>query len=109
MNNKLPLDYAKHACDTMMRIPAADLPPVGGFHYHQGVFLMGMTKVYNICKEKKYYDYIKCWVDSVTGDDGMPLKYHKEHFDDLMAGMLLYGLYDEEGDEKRMAEEHKED
>ena len=100
MNNKLPLDYAKHACDTMMRIPAEELPPVGGFHYHQGVFLMGMSKVYNICKEKKYYDYIKCWVDSVTDTNGMPIKYHKEHFDDLMPGMLLYGLYDEEGDEK---------
>ena len=40
---KRPLDYARAACDTMMRkYRAEDLPPKGRFHYHQGVFLSGV-------------------------------------------------------------------
>ena len=36
------LDYAKMACDTLMKkFDAPDLPPKGRFHYHQGVFLSG--------------------------------------------------------------------
>ena len=54
------LDYAKMACDTLMKkFDAPDLPPKGRFHYHQGVFLSGMQKTYDICQEEKYYDYIK--------------------------------------------------
>ena len=34
-----PITLAKQACDTMMRrFAAADLPPAGHFHYHQGGF-----------------------------------------------------------------------
>lgn len=40
-----PIDYAKMACDTMMRtFKAEDLPPKGRFHYHHGVFLSGVKK-----------------------------------------------------------------
>ena len=36
-----PLGYAQSACDTMMRrYAAADLPPKGHFHYHQGLFFL---------------------------------------------------------------------
>ena len=36
-----PLFYARAACDAMMRkFAAADLPPKGHFHYHQGVFFL---------------------------------------------------------------------
>ncbi len=37
-----PLEYAEWLCETMMRTPPEELPPLGGFHYHQGVFLVGM-------------------------------------------------------------------
>lgn len=100
MNRLDPLSYGIQCCDTIMKIPAAKLPPEGGFHYHQGVCLMGFQKVYELSGERKYYDYIKDWVDSVLDEKGIPKKYHKDHFDDLMPGMLLYQLYDSEGDEK---------
>ena len=67
-NLKTPLDYGKWACDTMMKIPADQLPPIGSFHYHQGVFLMGMQKIYRLCENEEYYRYIKSWVDSVLND-----------------------------------------
>ncbi|MDL2302671.1 hypothetical protein LJC58_10040 [Lachnospiraceae bacterium OttesenSCG-928-D06] len=46
---KKSVDYAKMACDTMIRkYKAEDLPPKGHFHYHQGVFLSGMYQTYLI-------------------------------------------------------------
>ena len=97
---KTPLDIGQWLCKTVMKTPAEQLPPVGGFHYHQGVALMGMQKVYQLCGEEEYYLYIKSWIDSVLNEDGTPKKYHKEHFDDLMAGMLLFLLYERENDPK---------
>ena len=42
--------YARAACDTLMRTYAArDLPPMGHFHYHQGVFLSGMLETWKLC------------------------------------------------------------
>ena len=36
---------ARRACDTLMaKFDAPDLPPVGQFHYHQGVFLDGLRR-----------------------------------------------------------------
>ena len=51
--------YAKKSCDTMMRIfDAPKLPPEGKFHYHQGVFLSGMQKVYEVCGE--HINHLPC-------------------------------------------------
>mgnify|MGYP003167250044 FL=1 len=49
-----PLYYAKASVETMMRkFEAADLPPKGRFHYHQGVFLSGVYKTYEACKDER--------------------------------------------------------
>ena len=53
-----PIEYAKASIETMMRTcGAAKLPPEGRFHYHQGVFLSGVYKTYERCKEEKYAQY----------------------------------------------------
>ena len=66
-----PLQYAIAACDTMMRrYAAADLPPKGHFHYHQGVFLSGMNETYRLCGNEAYIDYIKAWIDAVFDAEG---------------------------------------
>ena len=94
------LDYAKMACDTLMKkFDAPDLPPKGRFHYHQGVFLSGM-KTYDICQEEKYYDYIKAWVDSIIKEDGTIETFDKGQLDDIQPGVLLYELYRKSGDER---------
>ena len=95
------LDYAKMACDTLMKkFDAPDLPPKGRFHYHQGVFLSGMQKTYDICQEEKYYDYIKAWVDSIIKKDGTIENFDKGQLDDIQPGVLLYELYRKSGDER---------
>lgn len=96
-----PLDFAKAACDTLMhKFAAPDLPPKGGFHYHAGVFLSGMQKTWHLCKEQKYFDYAKEWVDSVISEEGVPNHYDHQSMDDFMAGFLLFDLYEATGDEK---------
>ncbi len=98
---KEPIFYAKASVDTMMRkYKAADLPPKGHFHYHQGVFLSGVYKTYQACGEKKYFQYIKDWVDASIDKDGTPVDFNKGHLDDLQPGILMYALLDETGDVK---------
>lgn len=91
-----PIDYAKAACDTMMRkFEAQDLPPRGHFHYHQGVFLSGMYQTYEVCQETKYMDYIKEWIDSVVEETGAVPSSNPGQLDDIQPGILLYPLYEQ--------------
>lgn len=100
MKNKA-LKYAKMACDTMMKkFNAEDLPPKGSFHYHAGVFLSGMMNVYSVCREEKYFNYIKAWVDSIVIDDGVIRSYSKGTLDSYMAAILLFPLYEKTGEKK---------
>ena len=113
MEKLSPLDYGRKACETIMKkyppdkLPpyAADRnPPVGLFSYHQGVFLSGMNRIYQKCKDKKYFDYIKGWVDSVTTPDGKIIELggwvSLETLDFRQPGILMFPLYEETGEEK---------
>jgi len=98
---KRPIEYAKNACDTLMRkFDAKDLPPKGHFHYHQGVFLSGVYKTYELCKEEKYFQYVKEWVDSIIDDNGEIHTFDPGQLDDIQPGVLLYLLLDRTGDSR---------
>ncbi len=100
MELQRPLDYAKTACDTMMRkFAAADLPPKGHFHYHQGVFLSGVLKTWKLTGEQKYFDYAADWIRSVFDENGKIKKYDPADLDDIQPGILLYSLWDATGEE----------
>lgn len=93
--NMKPIDYAKAACDTMMRkYPAEKLPPEGEFHYHQGVFLSGLYQNYEICKDEKYYQYMKRWVDSIIDENGNIHTFDPDMLDDIQPGILLFPLWE---------------
>lgn len=99
--NRKAIDYAKSACDTMMRkFEGADLPPKGHFHYHQGVFLSGVYQTYLLSGEEKYFDYMKEWVDSIIDEQGNVSCYDPGQLDDIQPGILLYPLLDRTGDER---------
>jgi len=94
INGKRPLAYALAACDTMMRrFAPADLPPVGRFHYHQGVFLSGVMETYRLCGEQKLFDYVRGWVDSIVDEYGDIRNFNPGQLDDLEPGGLLFPLY----------------
>lgn len=95
-----PLSYAMEACDTIMRkFAAEDLPPKPQFHYHAGVFLSGMIKTYYLCKDEKYFQYVKDFIDFYVDKEG-EVHHSRFHMDDIQAGVLMYDLY------KRTGEEH---
>ncbi|MCH5212208.1 MAG: glycoside hydrolase family 88 protein [Oscillospiraceae bacterium] len=98
---KTALEYGLMGCETMMKnIKAADLPPVGRWHYHQGVFLSGMEHIYELCGDKRLAQYIKDYVDSRILPDGSIDFYSDELLDDIQPGILLYRLIDETGEER---------
>lgn len=96
-----PLYYAVKSVETMMRkFEAQDLPPKGRFHYHQGVFLSGVYKTYLACKDERYFQYMKDWVDSCLDENGEPKDFQKGQLDDLQPGILIYPLLDRTGEER---------
>lgn len=98
-SEKNALWYGEKACNTIMRkYEAAKLPPVDRFHYHQGVFLSGMYKIYSLTKNEDYFDYIKGLVDSQIDEEGNIKNYDDGQLDDMQSGILLYPLMDRTGD-----------
>ena len=95
------LDFARQACNRMIdKFAPEDLPPKGEFYYHQGVFLSGMQKTYELCQDKKYYDYIKAWVDTKVREDGSIYHMDRSQLDYIQPGVLLYPLYHNTKEEK---------
>ncbi len=98
-----PFEYATKTCDAMMKTyPAEKLPPEGYFHYHQGVFLSGMLNTYKKCKEEKYFQYIKDWIDSIIQEDGSIPTLREYMLDDIQPAILLFDVM-ERSDDKRYA------
>lgn len=96
-----PLFYARKACDTMIRkFAGSALPPVGRFHYHQGVFLSGVYHTYLLCRDESYLEYIKEWVDSILDSDGNFFRCDTGKLDDLQPGILLFPLIEKYNDAK---------
>ncbi len=87
------LTIAKRACDTLMtEFEAPMLPPAGRWHYHQGVFLLGMLFIWEQTKEQRYFDYVQTYVDSLVKEDGS-LEFRETELDSIQAGVLLLRLY----------------
>jgi len=116
MNNKKPIEYGRLACDAIMhKYKPEKLPPEGVLFYHQGVFLSGMQNIYYLTKDKKYFNYIKKYADSVLGENGELMGFVHElttpetpwlakqalvMLDHKQATIILYNLFDETGNEK---------
>ena len=97
-----PLVMAEKACQALMQIfRAEELPPVNHFHYHQGVFLYGMYRVYQATGKKEYFEYIKAYFDHLIDEFGN-VRFARDELDSTMAGILLFPLYEETKDPRYM-------
>ncbi len=108
-----PLDYARKACDSIMfdhdptRLPpVADMEWVTRYSYSQGIFLLGMYKVYKLCQKKKYFNYINEWLDFVDAGNGEIRKYKKHpstgiprSLDGYQPLRIFMAMYEETGTE----------
>ncbi len=98
---KTALDYAKLGTAALMdKFTVETLPPMNHFHYHQGVFLAGVERVYKLTNDEKYRDYIKDWVDMHIDEEGNIPRQADTIFDDVQPCLLLFDLYRETGDER---------
>lgn len=85
------INYAKSCADTMMRkFAAPDLPPVGVFHYHAGVFLSGMEQLYLLTGDENYNEYIKAYIDTYIDADGEIHGVSEKSMDDIEPCNLLF-------------------
>ena len=110
------LRYAGQACEAIMACyTPRELPPKGSFFYHQGVFLSGMERVFELTGDRKFSEYLKEYVDYVLGPEGEVYGFCHElglREESRFAGkeltmldckqpvILLYKLYEETGEEK---------
>ncbi len=101
MENKNALEYAKSGAAAIMgKFTPETLPPSNRFHYHQGVFLAGVERIYKLTRDEKYRDYIKAWADNHIDENGEASTCYLTEFDDIQPGILLFDLYRTTGDER---------
>lgn len=113
---KSPLYYGKLACETLMKkYKPENLPPERTLFYHQGVFLYGILQIFKLTGEKRYFQYVKDYVDSVIGENGEITgfvhetiredtpdlaKYALTMLDHKQPSVLMHTLYDETKEER---------
>lgn len=101
MRLREPKEYAQAAVEMMMRkFEAAELPPKGHFHYHQGVFLDGVYRNYLLNGDETWFQYMKDWVDSMLDEEGRIMGPFQYELDDIQPGTLLFPLYERTGEQK---------
>ncbi len=72
------------------------------WNYIDGCMLIAIIRLYKKTEDKKYYDFVKNYVDFFVGEDGS-IAYYKEeayNLDNINEGRVLFDLYDIGGEEK---------
>ncbi|GGF79350.1 glycoside hydrolase family 88/105 protein [Wenyingzhuangia marina] len=70
--------------------------------YVHGLVLFSIEKLYEKTNDEKYYNYIKGYADATIEEDGTvpTYKFEKYNIDMVVAGNILFNLYDRTKDEK---------
>ena len=69
--------------------------------YVYGLELLGFQKLYYATKDKKYYDYVKAYLDTMLIDGGhniLTYKLSSYNIDMINAGKIIFDFYKETGD-----------
>lgn len=99
-----PEAYARWFADSeMARFPQAYQLDHGKrlfFGYAQGVGCCAMLRVWKATGERRYYDYVKQWADSLINEQGEIHLYDMATYnlDFINSGKVLFDLYRETGD-----------
>jgi unsaturated rhamnogalacturonyl hydrolase len=100
VNTANPLLQANRACEALMAAySTAELPPANKWHYHQGVFLDGMLKVWKKTGNQAYFDYVKSYIDNLLDEEGNFL-FDRDELDSIQVGILLFPLYEQTNDKR---------
>ncbi len=95
-----PLEWAEKACVSLMeKYQPIQLPPENRWHYHQGVFLYGMYRVWEQTANEEYFAYLKKYVDDLVDDEGN-FYFRRDELDAIQPGLLLFPLYNRTKEDK---------
>lgn len=98
--------YARRFADSeMRRFPKAYMLDYGKkpfFGYSQGVGCCAMLKMWKQTGDKRYFNYVEEWVDSLISDNGDIYLYDKSTYnvDYVNSGKVLFDIYKETGNKK---------
>jgi unsaturated rhamnogalacturonyl hydrolase len=98
--------YVRMTESEMQRNPESwmlDFSQAPKWNYCHGLVLAAIQKVYEKTGDKKYFDYIKSYADTMLLENGLQIRTYepdKYNIDMLNSGKILFGLYRETGDEK---------
>lgn len=101
-----PDTYARRFADSeMRRFPQAYQLDHGKrlfFGYSQGVGCCAMLRMWKATGERRYYDYVKQWADSLINEQGEIHLYDRAAYnlDFINSGKVLFDLYRETGDQR---------
>lgn len=72
------------------------------FGYSQGVGCLAMLKVWKATGDRKYFDYVAKWADTLINDKGEIYEYKVETYniDYVNTGKILFDVYKETGNQK---------
>ncbi len=73
-----------------------------GWNYIDGCMTASLIELWKTRNDKKYFDFVKKFVDYYVNEDGTILGYDKEKYstDDMSESRILFDLYKETGEEK---------
>ena len=72
------------------------------FGYSQGVGCCAMLKLWKTTGDRKYYEYVRQWADTIINEEGEIWLYRMEDYnlDFINPGKVLFDVYRETGDPK---------
>ncbi|MDR0683465.1 MAG: glycoside hydrolase family 88 protein [Dysgonamonadaceae bacterium] len=98
--------YIRMADSEIKRNPESwmlDFVKAPRWNYCHGLVLQSIWQVYTQSGDRKYYDYVKSYADTMLMDDGHQIRTYqpeKYNIDMINSGKILFPLYRETGDEK---------
>jgi unsaturated rhamnogalacturonyl hydrolase len=101
------LEMAEKAAKTVMNsFSTRELPPANEWHYHQGVYLYGLQRIWEKTGNQEYFQYLKGYIDNLVDDEGNFL-FERDQLDSIQVGILLYPLLSATSDPKYKKVAHK--
>jgi rhamnogalacturonyl hydrolase YesR len=82
------------------RFPDPDSIPYQPWCYVQGFVLCGFEKLWSYTGERRYFDYIKTFVDQHVTAAGAIRDFSGDSLDDIMAGTAIVAVYEQTGEQK---------
>lgn len=97
--------YLRMTDSEMKRMPESwmtDFAKKPKWDYCNGLELQAIYQVWKLTGDKKYYDYVKSYTDTLIATDGTITGYHLEEYniDEVNTGKILFDLYAKTKEEK---------